>query len=441
MDKKRAQYGFTLMELLVAMGLMSLVLGAAFGIYWTVQKQWERAAASSDTIGDYSVVLSKISREIRAAQGPNFSTNSVNVLDNQNLDIYSLNEDTGVYTRTHYRYNNGDLERGFVNTPDKFASANPLFGSISNWKTVLPDINNIPIFADISITDSDRRVIQVHFKTASMDNLVTFTSRYQTAPMTAAAIAAAEVQVTSITLNQSSAPVSTGGTVALVATINPSNAANTNVTWTSSNTGIASVSATGQVTAGSAAGSTVIAATAVDGGKSATCTITVTIPVTGVLLNKTTTTINKGSTETLVATVSPANATNQAVTWSSSSTAVATVNTSGKVTAIKGGTAIIAVTTNDGGKTDTCTVTVNVPLTAVSIPSSITIMNGRTSILAVIFTPTDATDKAVIWTSSNPVVATVDTSGKVTAISKGTATITVTTHDGGKTDTCTVTVN
>ena len=82
------------------------------------------------------------------------------------------------------------------------------------------------------------------------------------------------------------------------------------------------------------------------------------IPVTGISLNKNNLSLEKGSNETLIATVTPSNATNKNVTWSSSNTSVATVNSSGKVTAVKAGTATITVTTEDGGKTATCFITV-----------------------------------------------------------------------------------
>ena len=94
-----------------------------------------------------------------------------------------------------------------------------------------------------------------------------------------------------------------------------------------------------------------------------------TVVVTGVSLNKTSLTITEGENETLSATVAPSNATNTAVSWSSSNTGVATVN-NGQVTAVKAGTATITVTTSDGGKTASCSVTVEakkIPVTGVSI--------------------------------------------------------------------------
>ncbi|MDR2561751.1 MAG: Ig domain-containing protein [Holophagales bacterium] len=167
-----------------------------------------------------------------------------------------------------------------------------------------------------------------------------------------------QVSVTGVTLNKSASSISVGGIETLVATVLPANATNKIVTWSSSNTSVATVS-NGTVT-GVAAGSATISATTQDGGKTATCSVTVTsvpVPVTGVSLNKTSTSIAVGSSDTLTATVTPADATNKSVTWSSNNTSVATVS-NGIVTGIAAGTATITVTTQDGNKTATCNVTV-----------------------------------------------------------------------------------
>ena len=134
-------------------------------------------------------------------------------------------------------------------------------------------------------------------------------------------------------------------------------------TWNSINTAVATVNSNGAVTAVSA-GAVTITVTTQDGNKTANCTISVTQPVMGVNLNKTAHTLIVGATERLVAAIEPANATNQAVTWSSSVPTVATVSNDGLVTAVNAGVAVIIVTTQDGGKTATCTVTVS-PLTSV----------------------------------------------------------------------------
>ena len=166
----------------------------------------------------------------------------------------------------------------------------------------------------------------------------------------------APVLVTSVTLNTSELSLYTGQSEILTATVQPEDATNKNVTWSSDKPEVATVE-NGEVTA-KAAGTATITATA--DGKSATCTVTVTaatVPVTGVTLNKTSTSLYVGDTETLTATVAPDNATDKTVTWTSSNPSVATVE-NGVVTAVAPGTATITVTTADGSFTATCAVTV-----------------------------------------------------------------------------------
>ena len=168
---------------------------------------------------------------------------------------------------------------------------------------------------------------------------------------------AAIVPVTSVSLDKTTLGLTKGETARLTATVEPNNATNKNVTWSTSNASIATVN-NGEVTAVSAGTATI---TATADGKSATCTVTVTaatVPVTGVTLNKTSTSLYVGDTETLTATVQPGNASNQNVTWSTSDASVATVE-NGVVRATGRGTATITVTTEDGGFTAHCTVTVS----------------------------------------------------------------------------------
>ena len=172
---------------------------------------------------------------------------------------------------------------------------------------------------------------------------------------------------------------------------------------------------------------------------------TQTVAVTGVSLSKTSLTLAESGSETLTATVTPSNATNKAVSWKSSDASVASVDNNGKVSAVKAGSATITVTTSDGGKTATCSVTVTsktVSVTGVKLDkSNLELKTGETAQLAATVEPSDASEKGVEWTSSDAKIATVDGSGKVTAVSVGNATITATTKDGGKTASCSVTVN
>ena len=167
------------------------------------------------------------------------------------------------------------------------------------------------------------------------------------------------VSVTGVTLDQAELSLYTGESKTLIATVQPSDATIQNVTWESSNTEVATVDANGKVTA-EGEGEATITVTTADGGKTATCAVTVTaapVPVSGVSLNKDSTSLTVGDTETLTATITPDNATNKNVTWSSDTPSVASVN-NGVVTAVAPGTATITVTTADGGFTATCAVTV-----------------------------------------------------------------------------------
>ena len=169
------------------------------------------------------------------------------------------------------------------------------------------------------------------------------------------------VPVTGVSLNTSTLNLIEGGTGTLIATVEPSNATNRNVTWSSDNPSVATVN-NGVVSAVSE-GTATITVTTEDGTKTASCTVTVTVPVTGVTLSQTQASLyynRTPSTLTLTATVTPDNATNKDVTWTSSNPSAATVNQNGVVTAVAPGTAVITATAADGnGANATCTVTVS----------------------------------------------------------------------------------
>ena len=171
---------------------------------------------------------------------------------------------------------------------------------------------------------------------------------------------------------------------------------------------------------------------------------TTTVDVEKVSLNKSATTLTEGESETLTATITPSNATgDKTVKWSSSNEAVAAVDSNGKVTAKKAGTAVITATSSNG-KTAGCTVTVKqkeIAITGMSLNKSTTsLTEGESETLTATIAPSNATgDKTVKWSSSNGAVAAVDSNGKVTAKKAGTAVITVTSSNG-KSASCTVTV-
>ncbi|MDR1030784.1 MAG: Ig-like domain-containing protein, partial [Treponema sp.] len=179
---------------------------------------------------------------------------------------------------------------------------------------------------------------------------------------------------------------------------------------------------------------------------------TVSVAVTGVTLDRENLTLMPGSKKTLSVTVEPEDAANTAVTWESDDEDVAVVDENGGVTGIAEGTAVITVATVDGGFTAVCVVTVDptiISVTGVSIGTAalhsddggLWIKEGEIAVLTAAVSPPEASNEAVIWESSNPETAEVgESNGNIIGVAAGSTTITVTTADGGFTDTCVVTV-
>ncbi len=263
------------------------------------------------------------------------------------------------------------------------------------------------------------------------------------------------IPVTSVTLDKTTLTLEEGQSTSLNATVMPADASDKSLTWSSSNPAVATVNQAGVVTA-LTAGTTTVKATANDGsGKYGECTVTVQegvppqVPVTAVTLNKTTLTLVEGASASLIATVTPDDATDKSLTWSSSNPAVASVNQAGVVTAHQAGTATVKAAANDGsGKYAECTVTVEeyvppvIPVTSVTLnKTTLTLLEGASASLIATVLPANATDKSLTWISSNPAVASVNEAGVVTAHQAGETTVTATANDGsGKYASCTVTV-
>jgi len=233
----------------------------------------------------------------------------------------------------------------------------------------------------------------------------------------------------------------------LVAVFEPSNATNKTVTWSSSNTSVATVDASGIVSTISP-GTATITVTSSDGGYKAASVIEVinptnTIEITGVEFSQSTYSVAIGGTISLNPIVYPTNATYKAVSFESSDPSVATVDENGKRKGIKKGTAKITVTTKRNNKKAVVTVNVNsVSVSGIELnATNINITKGNTYSLQANILPSLATNKKVTWSSSNTSIATVDSNGIVKGINSGTTTIVVTTEDGLKTATCVVTVN
>ena len=255
------------------------------------------------------------------------------------------------------------------------------------------------------------------------------------------------IHVTSVSLDQSSLELSTGDTHEFVATVLPINATNKELIWSSSDESVLTVT-DGVITALKEGKSTVTVKSK-DGYKSSSAEITVVkkpsvVHVSSVSLNETTLNMETGDRYSLQATVLPSNASDKSLNWSSNNESVVTVNSKGKITAVSAGQAIITATTTDGGLTASCTVNITqkiVPATGIKLNyNELELSVGGSESLVATVLPTNATNKEVIWSSTNEAVVTVDENGLVSAVSAGDAIIVVKSVDGGYQDFCVVTV-
>ena len=246
-------------------------------------------------------------------------------------------------------------------------------------------------------------------------------------------VSAKVVYVTSISLDKTSLSLKVGETETITATVNPDNATYKSVVWGSSDVSVSTVS-DGKVTA-KKSGTSII--TAKSGSCIAECTVTVSVDVESVTLDKTTLSLAVGETAQLTAMVKPDNATYKNVTWTSSDESVAKV-ADGKVTAVKAGKATI--TAKCGSKAAECVATVTVPVSSITLDKTILSLTiGETTRLKATITPIDATIQTITWSSSRNSVATVSSTGLVTAIAEGTTIITASAD--GVYASCTITVS
>ena len=327
------------------------------------------------------------------------------------------------------------------------------FSASGSGSYFIPEMEILPkeSVEPITFTSSDESIATVNNGKVTFKGYGTATITATTASgKTAACTVKINRAVSGVRLDYSKLPLKTGETAALTATVYPSNAANKAVKWISSAPDVASVDQTGKITA-LKPGITTITVETEDGGYTATCNVTVIdssiVSVTGVKLSATVAELTIGNSKQLTAAIAPTNATNKGVTWSSSNTNVASVSSSGVVVAKGEGTATITVRTDDGGYTAACTIRVSKPspsvvaVTGVKLSAiGIELPVGGSKRLSTTITPSNATNKAVTWSSDNTSVAAVNSSGLITAKGEGTATVTVRTDDGGYTATCKITV-
>ena len=250
--------------------------------------------------------------------------------------------------------------------------------------------------------------------------------------ITASCVVNIILPVSSITI-QPSTPfsIAIGATKQFTSMILPTNAGNKTVTWTSSNPGVAAIN--GGILTGVSIGTTIITAQAEN--KTASVAVSVYLSVSSITLNATSLTLNRGLTLQGMATVLPVAA---PVIWKSILPSVASVSSSGLITANTNGTTIITASIQD--RVASMMIRVLTPVSGVSIPSTLTLLHGTTKQLSAMISPSTASTQGTQWSSSRPIIATVTGSGLVKGLIGGTTIITVTTVDGGFSAACIVTV-
>ncbi|MCL2511222.1 MAG: Ig-like domain-containing protein, partial [Bacteroidales bacterium] len=327
------------------------------------------------------------------------------------------------------------------------------------------EIKNCPENGWLFLHDNLQMEVQVLPPTATNQNVIWFSTNPNTATVdqnglvTAERIGATVIKATTVdggfvtecfirvispvsgvTLNKSTTILAVGGIETLKATVYPENASVKDVKWSSANEGVATV-VDGKVTA-IADGTTTITVTTMQDGYTATCVVTVVtayITPTGITMTPTTLNLDRGKSHPLKADVKPAGA-NPLVTWSSSNTTIATVDDDGIVTAKAAGKVTITAKTVNGLGAN-CAVTVTIPVESIEVtPEDCTLALKGTKALKAIVYPSDATNKTIVWSSSNTAVATVNTSGTVTAKANGVAEIYATNTASGEVGICIVTV-
>ena len=237
------------------------------------------------------------------------------------------------------------------------------------------------------------------------------------------------------------ARVRKGGRLTLAAVAQPEGKTDGRLVWSSSDGSVASVDEEG-VVSGKSKGEAVITVTAVDGGYTAECRVRVYQPVTELRMDNRSVTVDTWDDIQLTATILPYDADNKSIVWSSDNPDVADVNGKGVVTGVKAGQTVIRATSEDEGISDFCVVTVNQPVTGVSLSKSELSFSkiGDAEQLVASVQPADATNKELNWSSSDESVAIVS-NGRVLCSGYGSAIVYVTTVDGGYMASCVVTAD
>lgn len=250
------------------------------------------------------------------------------------------------------------------------------------------------------------------------------------------------IDVTEIRLDKENITMPVGSTYRLTATILPENATDKTLVWKSDDESVAIVDKDGLVIAVKGGFETIISAATPKGDVKAICKVKVekkAVPVSGITIDKESLKMKVGETYHLTAKVSPEDATDKSVVWKSEDESIATVDQEGLVTAVKGGSKTM-ITATSGEFSASCAVTIEedvIPVKGITLDKEIIEMAvGSSCRLNATITPSDATDKTIIWDSSDETIAIVSSSGVIAALKEGDVTITAYSSDRKKSASC-----
>lgn len=289
-----------------------------------------------------------------------------------------------------------------------------------SWSSSYPNVASIDQNGNVKANKAGKTTITASVGGESATCEVTVTPYY--------------IEVQTITLSESNISLNKGDTRTLTATVKPDDASDKTVTWHSSNENVVTV--TDGVVIAVGGGNAVVSAEA--GGKTAECSVSVNVPLESISLDPPSLSLDKGTSAQLTASLSPSDATDKKISWTSSDETVATVTDDGLVYAKEAGTAVIIAVSNN--KTATCNVRVTIPVDGIVLDhTSLSLIKGESCAISATISPDNASDKTIIWSTSNSSIAIVEDNGLVRATGAGTAIITA--DASGKKAQCTVFVS
>jgi len=298
-DRSQAQQGFTLIELLLVLALVGIVLAIGYQAFFSANRAWQENEAVNPHISEANAVMSVLGREIRGAEKPSETQKAVVVLDaegsyaaGERLFIYRYDDSSDEWNKIFYRIHDHELQRCLLTDDDPNSIINAAFPA-NNWETIASGISNQQAFYDNTNGTGDQRLIEIILTIADTDcaddprfQPFTVSSSYLSRSREIGSVSGAPVAgpggettvpVFSVTLNATQVSLNKNGTTTITAQVHPSNASDQSVSWSSSDTSVATVSANGlaATVTGVNSGSAAITVTTADGSKTAYCRIDV----------------------------------------------------------------------------------------------------------------------------------------------------------------------